>query len=123
MTAVGQHLVQFREGREPHRRVLACRLVAAGAVRDRKPPQERIRLEYRELRHAQEVRDDSKFIGFDAPAAVLKIGHGAGVQPQRACEIRGSESRGLPQPPDLAADGHLHGESMDESCENRKSLG
>ena len=93
-----------------------------GTVRNRKSSQERVRLKDRELRHAQEGRDNSEFIGLDAPAAVFKIGHGACVYTQRAREIRGLESRGLSQPPDLAADRHLHGKSMGESCGNRKSL-
>lgn len=53
---------------------------------------------------------------------VFEVGHGAGVYPQSVGEIRGLESRGLSQPPDLATDGHLHGDSMGETCGNRKSF-
>ena len=123
MTAVGKHLVRLRESREPHRGVVACHLVAVGAVRNREPSQQRVGFKDRELRHAQEARDDAHLVGLDAPAAVLKIGHSTGVHRERCCEISGLEPCGLSQPPDLAADGYLHSESMGESCGNRKSLG
>ena len=123
MAALSEYLVQFRQGCEPHERVPASRLVTVRAMRHRKSPQERVRLEDRELRHAQEVRDCPKFFGLDTAAVVLQVRHSAGINPQPLREVRGPE----PRPPlSVAGSGDRwtcpQVDSISQTCGNRKSL-